>query len=359
MPVPRPPFPANFREFQRWFPDEQSCLDYLVRSRWPDGFVCPWCGHAGGWEIRARIRSRAAWTSDRTPSRIKRLWQCPSCRKQTSATAGTIMDHTRLPLTVWFHAAFLMATDRRGISAVYLDSQLGLGNHKTAWFLLHKFRRAMVNVNRSKIHGIVEMDGAYIGGEQPGLRGGRQRKGPKAAVVLAAVEVLTRHWTDKEGTEHTREYGGRCRIEVVRAENAANIGEFLIRNVETGSTIRSDGLHGYSAACRELGYGSIKRPQGQATRERQVVPLAHRVIGNLKVWLNGTHHGVGRPHLQAYLDEFVFRFNRRQNPQAAFQTLLGLGAQHAPVRRRTLIRASDLPYYCEKDEVEDAETATA
>jgi transposase-like protein len=351
--VSRPSFPANFREFLAWFPDEEACLDYLVRSRWPDGFVCPHCGHAGGWEIKARVRSRAAGATDKTPRMPKRLWQCPACDKQTSATSGTVMDHTRMSLTTWFHAAFLMAADKRGISALGLDAQLDLGNHKTAWFLLHKFRRAMVNANRSRLHGTVEMDGSYVGGYQPGLKGGRQRKGRKAALILVAVEVLTRTKKGQDGVERTVEYAGRARIEVVRGENAMVIGDFLERNVEPGSTIRSDGLAAYGLACRELGYASLMRTQGKATREQQVVPIAHRLISNLKVWLNGTHHGVGRPHLQAYLDEFVFRLNRRASPEAAFQTLLGLGAQHAPVRRRTIIRASDLPYYYEGDEVED------
>ena len=355
--MPRPRFPANFIEFQRWFPDERACLDYLVKSRWPDGFVCPHCGHEGGWEINARIRSRAADAKPWTPRMMKRLWQCPACRKQTSATSGTVMDHTRLSLMTWFHAAFLLATDKRGISAIYLDSQLDLGNHKTAWFLLHKMRRAAVNVNRTQIGGLVEMDGSYVGGHQMGLKGGWQRKGRKAAIVLAAVEVLTRTWTDKDGSVRTREYAGRCRIEVVRAENAVWIADFMERNVRPGSTIRSDALGGYGAACRELGYESLMRTQGKATRDHQVVPLAHRVISNMKVWINGTHHGVGRPHLQAYLDEFVFRFNRRQNPEAAFQSLLGLGAQHPPVRRATIIRASDLPYYYEGDEIADDATA--
>jgi len=245
--------------------------------------------------------------------------------------------------------------------------KLDLGNHKTAWFLLHKFRRAMVNASRTKIGGLVEMDGSYVGGYQPGLKGGRQHKGRKAAVIIAAVEVRTRTWKDRDGVERTREYAGRCRVEVVRMETAAHIAEFLECNVEPGSVIRSDGLRGYGAAARELGYTAIPRPQGKPTRERQVVPLAHRVISNLKVWINGTHHGVGRHHLQAYLDEFVFRFNRRQNSEAAFQSLVGLGTQHPPVRRRTIVGASDLPYYYEGDEIEgdeaedaeDAEDATA
>jgi len=152
---------------------------------------------------------------------------------------------------------------------------------------------------------------------------------------------------------------GRLRLEVVRDENAPWIADFIERNIEPGSSIRSDGLGGYQDATRELGYAHIRRVQGNVLVTGQVVPLAHRVISNLKAWLIGTHHGVGRPHLQAYLDEFVFRFNRRQTPEAAFQTLLGLGSAHAAVRRKTIIRASDLPYYYEGDETADQQVVSA
>ncbi len=206
----------------------------------------------------------------------------------------------------------------------------------------------MVNAGRTKISGVVEMDGTYVGG--------RQRKGRKAAMVLVAVEVLTRTWTARDGQVRTREYGGRVRAEVVRAETGEWIADFIARNVEPGSMIRSDSLWGYGVAARELGYRYERRVQGNSRETGQVVAPAHRVISNLKAWLIGTHHGVGRPHLQADLDEFVFRFNRRRTPEAAFQTLLGLGSHHAPVRRRTIIGASDLPYYYEGDEKED-ETA--
>ena len=347
----RPAFPRNVREFQAWFPDEAACHRYLVQSRWPDGFVCPWCSHRGGYEITTLVKSRAKTATPCTPRRSKRLWECRACGKQTSVTAGTVLDHTRLPLTTWFYAAFLVAADKRAMSATLLDRQLDLGNHKTAWFMLHKLRRAMVNANRTKLSGVVEMDGTFVGGYQPGLKGGRQRKGRKSAMVLAAVEVSTRTRTDKDGQPQKHEVAGRLRLECVRDEDAPWIADFIERNVEPGSTIRSDGLHGYQEATRDLDYGHIRNVQGNiGVTGVQVVPLAHRAIPNLKARLIGTHHGVGRPHLQAYLDQFVFRFNCRQNPEAAFQTLLGLGSQHAPVRRATIIGASDLPCY-EGDEL--------
>lgn len=350
--MPRPPFPKNLTEFQAWFPTEAACENYLVRSRWPDGFVCPFCGSKHHYEIRAIRKSRSTKSVIVVRYR-KRLWQCRDCGKQTSATSGTVLDHTRLALLVWFQAAFEMTTDKRGVSALYLDRQLDLGNHKTAWFALHKMRRAMVNPNRTKLRGTVEMDGTFVGGYQAGLKGGRQRKGRKAACVLVAVEVLTRVRKMADGTEKVEEYSGRLRVECVRGETAECVGDFLDRNVEVGSMIRSDGLGAYQEATRVLGYKHDRRVQGKIKDTGQVVLLAHRSISNLKTWINGTHHGVGRPHLQAYLDEFVFRFNRRGTPEAAFQTLLGLGSNHAPVRRATIVKASDLPYYYEGDEIEE------
>jgi len=142
---------------------------------------------------------------------------------------------------------------------------------------------------------------------------------------------------------------------VTRAKNAECIGAFLTDYVEPGSTIRSDGLGDYARATAVLGYSHERHVQGNERKTgTQVVPLAHRAISNMKTWLNGTHHGVGRPHLQAYLDEYVFRFNRRRTPEAAFHTFLGLGSVHAPVRRSTIEGAQDLPYYYEADESEEA-----
>lgn len=145
---------------------------------------------------------------------------------------------------------------------------------------------------------------------------------------------------------------------VVRSETAEAIGAFIGANIEPGSTIRSDGLWDYVTATRELGFAHDRRVQGNVRQTGQVVLHAHQAIANLKSWLIGTHHGVGRPHLQAYLGEFVFRFNRRGNPEAAFQTLLGLGSEHEPVRWTTIRGAQDLLYYYEGDEIPDENTGT-
>lgn len=261
-----------------------------------------------------------------------RRWQCVSCRHQTSLTSGTVLHNTKTSLTVWFWAAYLMTTDKRGVSAVLLQRQLGLSRYETAWLLLHKLRRAMVNAAREPLHGEVEIDDTWIGGHQAGLRGSRQLKGRRAALVLVAVE--------KRGKR-----SGRLRLSVVADLKKVTIERFAARHVTSGSTIYTDGLNVF-ATLAEAGYNHVARTQPHRTElgtgAKSVVPLADRAIGNLQQWLTGTHHGVSRDQLQVYLDEFVFRHNRRKTPMAAFQTLLGFGTQHAPTRGAQIRGANDL-----------------
>src|SRR6266403_4661226 len=169
--MPRPTFPKTLREFQSQFSSEEACQKYLASCRWPDGFVCPRCGNQSAYEL----------------VKLKR-WQCTGCRHQVSVTAQTIHHNTKIPLTVWFWAAYLMTTDKRGISALLLQRQLGLQRYETAWMMLHKLRRAMINLERESLRGEVEVDETWIGGTQAGLKGSRQLKGRKAALVLVAVE---------------------------------------------------------------------------------------------------------------------------------------------------------------------------
>lgn len=311
----RPPFPKSLREFQAEFATDEACQKYLAACRWPDGFLCPQCGH------------RQAYTLEK-----KRRWQCVACRHQVSLTSGTVLHNTKIALTVWFWAAYLMTTDKRGVSAVLLQRQLGLSRYETAWMMLHKLRRAMVNAAREPLHGEVEVDDTWIGGPQAGLRGSRQLKGRRAALVIVAVE--------KRGKR-----SGRVRMSVIPDFKKVTIDKFLARNVAPGSTIYTDGLKTF-AALEEAGYKHVPRSQPHRTALRKgaksVVPLADRAISNLQQWLTGTYHGVSRAQLQVYLDEFVFRHNRRKTPMAAFQTLLGLGTQRAPTPYAHIRRARDL-----------------
>ncbi len=315
MRMVRVPFPSTLREFQLQFATEEAYQEYLARCRWPDGCRCPKCGNARAYALDSR-----------------RCWQCATCRHQVSLTSGTVLHNTKTPLTVWFWAAYLMTTDKRGVSALLLQRQLDLGRYETAWMMLHKLRRAMVNVAREPLHGEVEIDDTWIGAEQAGLRGSRQLKDRKAALVLAAVE--------RRGKG-----SGRIRMEVIHDFTGATMNDFVIRNVALGSTIYTDGLGGF-AGLAKIGFNHVPRTQPLRTDLRKgamsVVPLADRAIGNLQQWLVGTHHGVSRRHLQVYLDEFVFRHNRRKNPMAAFQTLLGLGSARKPTAYHTIQGAKDL-----------------
>lgn len=302
MGVPRPDFPRTLAQFQRRFASEEACRAYLAASRWPDGYRCPKCGHSEALELPGRL-----------------LWRCLACGYDTSVTAGTVLHRTRTPLTQWFWAAYLVTTHTPGLSA--LQRQLGLARYETAWVMLHKLRRAMVRPDREPLHIEVEVDEASIGGPEAGLRGGRALE--DKALVVAAVEVRGKG-------------SGRVRLQVVPDASARSLTGFVKVNVEQGAVVRTDGWQGY-APLASMGYRHRPRTRGDDPRRAaRLLPRVHRAFGNLQTWLRGTHHGVGHRHLQVYLDEFAFRFNRRRTPQPAFQTLLGLGAQRGPTTYQQL-----------------------
>ena len=305
----RPAFPTGLQEFQRQFASEGACQEFLRACRWPDGFRCPRCADAHGYPLSG-LRQ-----------------QCAGCGYQASLTAGTILHNTKTPLTIWFWAAYLMVTDKRGLSALMLQGQLGIGRYETAWMLLHKLRRAMVNTGREPLHGEVEVDETWLGGPQPGLRGSRQLKGRKAALVVVAAE--------RRG-----EATGRLRMEVIPDMTAATMTAFAKRHVVPGATLYTDIFPGFSG-FKNAGYIHIAQKQTVRTGGPSVVPHVDRAIGNMKQWLLGTHHGVGRAHLPLYLDEFVFRHNRRGNPWLAFRTLLTFGTARQPTRYTEITGARD------------------
>lgn len=235
--------------------------------------------------------------------------------------AGTVLHRTRTSLTQWFAAACLVTTQTPGLFALQLQRQLGLARYETAWVLLHKLRCAMVQPHRELLHGDVEADEASVGGPGVGLRGGRVLA--DKALIVAAVEVRGRG-------------SGRVRLQVVPDASGRSLTGCVQDNVARGTAVRTDGWQGY-APLANLGYRHRPQTRGDDPRRAaKLLPRVHRVFGNLQTWLRGTHHGVGQRHLQVSLDEFTFRFNRRRMPQAAFQTLLGLGAQHAPATYKQL-----------------------
>jgi transposase-like protein len=234
-------------------------------------------------------------------------------------TAGTVLHRTRTSLREWFWAAYLVTTHTPGMSALQLQRQLGIGRYETAWTILHKLRRAMRRPGREPLRDRVEVDETYIG-QQEGLRGGRELG--DRAIVVGAVEVRGRA-------------SGRVRLQVVPDASGRALGGFVQAHVERGTTVITDGWGGY-ASLVQRGYRHRPKTQGSPTRAEVILPRVHRVFGNLKTWLRGTHHGVDAKHLQAYLDEFTFRFNRRRTPAAAFQSLLGLTGTHGPTTYKML-----------------------
>ena len=263
-------------EVESRFADETACREYLFGLRWPTGFVCPECGARQAWRLR------------------KGLWQCRGCRQQVSVTAGTIFESSHLAMRVWFRAMWQMTSQKNGISALGLQRVLGLGSYKTAWAMLHKLRRAMVRPDRDRLSGRVEVDEAFWGAREPGMRGGRETE--EKALIIAAVEL--------KGLGM-----GRVRLRSIPNTDRITLHTFIQDSVEPGSTGCTDGLQAY----RELvGYRHERHIQEHQRRGDYVLPHVHRVFSLLKRWLLGTHQGaIGHPHLDDYLNEFTFRFNRR------------------------------------------------
>jgi transposase-like protein len=270
-------YPRTLLELEQRFSDEALCRAYLYALRWPQGFVCPVCG-AGGLAIR------------------RDLQRCIQCGRETSVMAGTIFQDTKLPLTVWFRAMWQVASQKNGVSALGLQRVLGLGNYKTAWSLLHKLRRAMVRPGRDRLSGVVEVDEAYWGAEESGVRG--RQTVAKALIIVAAQ-------ADGGGI-------GRIRLKHIADTDRSTLHGFIGQAIEPGSTVVTDGLQAY----REMeGYIHDRQVQKrQPAAAEHLLPRIHRVISLLKRWLLGTHQGaIAHEYLQDYLDEFAFRFNRRKS----------------------------------------------
>jgi transposase-like protein len=236
-------------------------------------------------------------------------------------TAGTVMYGTRLPLRTWFWAAYLVSTFHPGISAKQLQRQFGIGCHETAWAMLHKLRGAMVAPERELLRDEVEIDEFYLGGYEEGLKGSRQRG--KKALVGVAIEVRGRG-------------SGRLRLQLLPDPSSSSLLALTKATTARGAIVHTDGYQAYNVLANH-GYDHRRHPKQSVATGERLLPRAHRAISNLKAWMHGTHRGVSPAHLPVYLDEFVFRHNRRGTPMAGFQTLLGLGLAHEPITYREII----------------------
>lgn len=304
-------YPRSLGEFQAWFRRDGDCLDYLEWLRWPTGFICPSCGHRGGWRLGDG------------------RFMCSGCGRRCSATAGTIFDRTRTPLTVWFTACWLFATGKDGVSALSLKRTLEIGSYQTVWAMLHRLRSVLVRPGRDRLAGTVEVDDTYFGGLEAGLAGGRAPG--KKTLTGIAVEVR-----EPKGF-------GRCRMGLLADVSATSLHAFVRDHVEPGSRVITDAWMGFHG-LEELGYVHERRSQRAARAAGEdpgnLLPGVHRVASLAKRWLLGTHQGaVDRAHLPSYLDEFVFRFNRRHSRSRGmvFYRVLELAVSHQPVRYENLI----------------------
>jgi transposase-like protein len=299
-------FPRDLADLEGRFATEDACRAYLVQLRWPDGFRCPKCGGTKAWPVG-------------------RLLECAACGRQVSVTAGTIFQDTRSPLTTWFRAMWWVTSQKTGASALGLQRILGLRSYKTAWTWLHKLRRAMVRPNRDRLAGHVEVDEAYIGGVHPG-RPGRQTD--TKALVGVAVEVERRRL-------------GRIRLRRLPDASGQTLTTFVQNMVEVGSFVHTDGWAGYDRLRRSGYKHRITFLEGQLRSPSQLMPHVHQVVSLLKRWLLGTHHGgVTQEHLEYYLDEFTFRFNRRRSASRGklFFRLVQQAVAVDPVPYQSLIK---------------------
>lgn len=299
-------YPTNQLEFERMFKTEQSCIDYLVSIRWPHGFECPVCGSIRSWEK----------SNDR--------FECIDCHKETTVTNGTIFHKSTKPLLVWFNAIWWMVAQKNGVSAKGLQKILGLGSYQTAWTWLHKFRRLMILSGRTKLQGIVEVDEVLVGGKVSGKRG---RGAEAKSLIAVAVEVIGRKT-------------GRARLAKISDASSESLLAFIQNNVEPASTIITDGWPSYNELIKK-GYQHQVQKATVKEEEEEILPNVHRIASLLKRWLLGTHQSyLNKNKLEYYLDEYVFRYNRRTSKSRGllFLRLIEQGVTAEPISYENVIK---------------------
>lgn len=300
-------YPSTVGEFRTWFPDEEACRAYLQRLRWPNGPRCPRCPQAKVWKASPPF------------------YRCATCGYDFTVTVGTLFADTHLPLSLWFEAMWQVVHQKNGASALGVKRVLGV-SYPTAWRWLHKLRRAMVRPGRDRLSGTVEVDEVYIGGEQPGKRG-RGAAGKALVLVMAQADG---------------DHIGRIRLARIANASAPTLRNAVAEGVEPGAEVLTDGWKGYGG----LGAGSYRRQvvRAAAVVGENLLPRAHRVASLLQRWLLGTHQGaVAHSHLDYYLDEFTFRFNRRRSRSRGllFYRLVGQALATGPVHCRELVGGSN------------------
>ena len=312
---------AGLLEFAARFGTEEGCIEHLAGLRWPAAFVCAGCGGRQSWWLKARPR----------------VYECAACHRQESVTAGTVFHRTRTDLAKWFLVAYLMGRDKRGVSAKFLQRELGVA-YQTAWTMAHKLRHGLSEDPARPLHGFLEADETFIGGRGDATSPGRSTKNPDKSLVVAAVEKVPAPKNRRGKRSHAvkRQHGffaGNARIAVLPGATGAELGAFLKANVAAQSHLLTDGFAGYRGGDADLGEHVRHTPvvQDEPANAGAFFPIIHTLFGNIKAWLVGTHHGVSAKHLPRYLREWSYRFNRRNLPDGVDSYLIRRAVECATI----------------------------
>lgn len=296
----------NWLEFQIKFPTEEACRNHLFQIRWPEGFRCPVCNHDRAYEITTR-----------------HLFECVQCGHQVSVTAGTIMHKTRVSLKIWFWVIYLIANDKRGISANQVAQQFGI-SYPTAWLMLHKIRKAMRD--RDAIYflaDIVEMDDTFMGAP---TEGGKRGRGTEKTKVVASLSL------NKSG------HPLYVKMKVVDNIKSSTLAEIVDETIVPGTKISTDLYRSYNRLQKE-GYLHLPKEFNSEDNPDHLRWL-HTIISNAKAFIAGTYHGLGPKHLQPYLNEFCYRFNRRKFKGQLFNRLLNACVSTPTVTFKDIVSVS-------------------
>lgn len=303
---------ASLISFQQRFSTEQACIEHLAALRWPTGYKCRKCGCDKPYQLRVEPR----------------VFMCSRCNVQDSVTAGTLLHRTKIPLVKWFWAAYLLAQDKRGVSAMHLSRELDL-RYDTAWNMLHKLRRALADQGAFPLDGVVEIDETYYGGKGGKGSGGRCLVNENKVLIVMAVERKLARGKRKLGIKQTGFVAGNAKVAMLTSASAANLGSFIQASLTQATNMLTDGWAGYTGPGQKFKHEPVV--QGNPKNAGAILPLVHLQFNNLKSWLNGTFHGVSPKHLPAYLLEWNYRFNRRFLISDLFQYVMRRVANTAAI----------------------------
>src|SRR5713101_3593826 len=314
---------VGFLGFMDGYRDEASCIAALAQLRWPEGFACAGCNGRTAYQLVSRPRA----------------FECAGCGRQHSVTAGTVLHRTRTPLRKWFAAAWLMAQDKRGVSALFLARELAL-RYDTAWLMAHKLRHGLSERPEYALDGLLEIDESYYGGRGKPASRGRGLADPNKSLMAIAVETVPASPRQGEGIKQSHFVAGSARIAVLPAATAADLGGFVRGAAKPGARIITDGLKSYHGLADAFRHYSIVQDGGK--NADAVLPIVHVLFSNVKTWLNGTFHGVSAKHLPRYAHEWNYRFNRRRRIADLTDFLLRRAATRPTITYRQLVDGAQI-----------------